>query len=190
MRTTLAPLPLLLLLLLLELVAVGHGAGLGAEPHLAAGMSKLDYALMDAVAEGEIELIKKLLAEGADVNAKNSEGETPLHVSGIWGKIEPLQLLLDAGAAVNTQATGAKSLGLAPLHWWTHPGYAEGVELLLKAGANVNMIVKDEGGLELTALDIARRYTNSDKHAAVAKLILKYGGRPRDELPGAKKAEL
>lgn len=48
-----------------------------------------------------------------------------LHVSGIWGKVEPLQMLIDAGAKVNVQATGAKSLGLAPLHWYTHPGYGE-----------------------------------------------------------------
>jgi hypothetical protein len=69
---------------------------------------------------------------------------------------------------------------------------AEGVEALLKAGAKVNMIVKDEAGTELTALDIARRYVNSqsDKHAAVERLLLKFGGKARDELPGAKKSEL
>ena len=47
-------------------------------------------------------------------------------------------------------------------------------------------------GTELTALDIARRYVNSqsDKHAAVERLLLKFGGKARDELPGAKKSEL
>jgi ankyrin repeat protein len=97
-------------------------AGLGSKPHEAAGMAELDYALMDATAEGELEEMKRLLEAGANVNAKNTEGETPLHVSGIWGKLEPLQLLLDKGASVNAQATGEKSLGLAPLHWFTHPG--------------------------------------------------------------------
>ena len=54
--------------------------GLGSKPHEAAGMSEVDYMLMDAVAEGEIEEIKRLIAEGADVNAKNSEGETPVRL--------------------------------------------------------------------------------------------------------------
>ena len=164
--------------------------GGGSQPHVAAGMTEIDYALMEAVAEGELDEIKRLIKEGADVNSKNSEGETPLHVSGIWGKVEPLQLLLAAGAKVNVQATGAKSLGLAPLHWYTHPGYKDGVAALLKAGAAVNMVVKDEAGIELTALDIARRYTNSEPHAEVEQLLVKAGGKPRDELPGGKKSEL
>ena len=164
--------------------------GGGSKPHEAAGMSEQDYNLMEAVAEGEIDEIKRLIAEGADVNVKNSEGETPLHVSGIWGKVEPLQMLIDAGAKVNVQATGAKSLGLAPLHWYTHPGYGDGVAALIKAGAIVNMIVKDEKGTELTALDIARRYTNSDHHKEVVELLVAAGAKTRDELPGGDKAEL
>ena len=64
--------------------------------------------------------------------------------------------------------------------------------MLLKAGAKVNMIVRNEGGTELTALDIARQYINSqsDKHGEVERLLLKFGGKTRDELPGAKKGEL
>ena len=63
-------------------------------------------------------------------------------------------------------------------------------EFKAKAGAKVNMIVNDEAGEELTALDIARRYVGSDKHAAVERLLVKFGGQPRSELPGGKKSEL
>ena len=61
-----------------------------------------------------------------------------------------------------------------------------------KAGANVNMIVHDEAGDELTALDIARRYagSGSDRHTAIAALLTGAGGMERDKLPGGKKAEL
>ena len=171
----------------------GHdAAGAGASPHEKAGMSKLDYDLMDAVSEGETHEVQRLLADGANVNALNTEGETPLHVSGIYGAVEPLRLLLKAGAKVNVQATGAKSLGLAPLHWFVHGGHKEGTGELLKAGANVNMIVHDEAGDELTALDIARRYagSGSDRHTAIAALLTGAGGMERDKLPGGKKAEL
>ena len=63
----------------------GHdAAGAGASPHEKAGMSKLDYDLMDAVSEGETDEVQRLLADGANANALNTEGETPLHVSGIY----------------------------------------------------------------------------------------------------------
>lgn len=49
---------------------------------------------------------------------------------------------------------------------------------------------QDEKGTELTALDIARRYTNSDHHKEVVELLVAAGAKTRDELPGGDKAEL
>ena len=87
-----------------------------------ASLSDEEEQLMNACAEGKPELAKQLIEQGVDVNCKNEMGETPLHVAGIWGKLETVQLLLAAGANVNAQATGPKSLMMAPLHWMVHPG--------------------------------------------------------------------
>jgi hypothetical protein len=53
-----------------------------------------------AIQKGEIELVKKLIDYGADVNEK-SFGMTPLMVAARYNKVEIIKLLLDKGARQN-----------------------------------------------------------------------------------------
>ena len=156
-------------------------AAIGAQ---AANIESECRALMEAAAEGKVEVVKGLLAaENADVNCKSEVGETPLHVSGIWGKIDVLRLLLAAGANVNVQATGEHSLMMAPLHWYVHPGYTEGVEALIAAGADVNMVVRNEDGDHITALDIVERYgEDSERHTGAKAALLRAGAKHAAEM--------
>lgn len=150
-------------------------------------------ALMNAASEGDIKALKTLLTdENTDVNCVSEVGETPLHVAGIWGKLEVVQLLLAAGANVNAQATGEKSLKMAPLHWFVHPGYTESVAALIEAGADVDMVVRNEQGEHITALDIVERFgEDSERHAGTLALLRKAGARHAAEVEsGEAKADL
>ena len=64
------------------------------------GRTKIgSYALNNAAAENEVEVIGILLGRGADPNVKNSQGDTPLICATKYagGKATTVKLLVDAG---------------------------------------------------------------------------------------------
>ena len=64
--------------------------------------AKLKFSpLMTAVGIGAVDVVKKLIASGADVNEKMSNGITALHVASVKGDADMVQLLLKNGANVN-----------------------------------------------------------------------------------------
>ena len=75
------------------------------------------------------EVVKELLAAGADVNARDDGDRTPLHRATHCGNTEAVKLLLANGA--NANATGAN--GYTLLH--NAAGCVEVVKELLAAGA-------------------------------------------------------
>mmetsp|Transcript_39393 Transcript_39393/g.92606 ORF Transcript_39393/g.92606 Transcript_39393/m.92606 type:complete len:112 (-) Transcript_39393:15-350(-) len=66
-----------------------------------------------AVSNGHVEMTQVLLAAGADVNARNVDGKTPLHfaVNLKDGRVELVQILLAAGADVDSK----DRMGITPL---------------------------------------------------------------------------
>lgn len=81
-------------------------------------------------------MVKELLKLGADPNASDVSGTTPLHsAAGLSEQTEVLQALLDSGRAQVTQAT---ICGSTALHTAAHRGNDVAVRALLSQGANVN----------------------------------------------------
>jgi ankyrin repeat protein len=115
--------------------------------------------LLEASKKGDVEKVKKLLKEGADVNAKDKYDMTPLHSAARNGHIEVVKLLIEKGAYVNANDKN----GWTPLHFAAFSGHIEVVMLLLEHGADPN-IKNNEGK---TAIDIARE----KRHFDIAKLI-------------------
>ena len=72
-----------------------------------------------AVRENDMEAARWLIANGADVNAKNGIDWTPLYLA---AAAEVAKLLIDNGAEVNVSA---RRYGWTPLHWAAKKGAAE-----------------------------------------------------------------
>ena len=81
----------------------------------------------------EVSDLTRCLQAGADPNARDKRGWTPLHLAAMSATGEVVTALLEAGA--NLEARGD---GQTPLHWAAMFGTGEAVTALLEAGADPN----------------------------------------------------
>ena len=68
--------------------------------------------LFAAARDGNVSEVRRLVAEGADVNVQGPEGLRPLHFAAQEGHVEVLTTLVQLGADVNVQSND----GRRPLH--------------------------------------------------------------------------
>ncbi len=98
--------------------------------------------IWSASATGNIEAVKQHLAQGVDINAKDSTfGSTALSSAALFGHTEIVALLLEAGADVNARNRD----GGTPLHSAAFLGQYETAKLLLENDANINIKNWDGG---------------------------------------------
>ena len=149
--------------------------------HIAAGTdvnSNYEWTPLHAAANKET--AELLIAKGADINAKDDTGGTPLFWAALEGNEEVAELLIRQGADVN--AAGPK--GWTALHWAVAMAQKKSVELLIGEGADVN--AKDV--IYGTPLDNVGRFYDTAtkaKEADLANLLRKHGGKTGEELEAA-----
>lgn len=91
--------------------------------------------LLQATEAGDMVQMQALLAQGAEVNARNAYGWTPLHVATAGGDPAVVDLLLQHGADVHAQS----HIGTTPLdNASTRGGRQAVIDLLLVHGAKPN----------------------------------------------------
>jgi hypothetical protein len=81
---------------------------------MVANVGTLNEQLLQAASDGNADAIQELIAQGADVNARNDKGATPLHRAALKGHLNAVLTLLKANADVHARTTG---LRMTPLHF-------------------------------------------------------------------------
>ncbi len=100
----------------------------GADPKFAAQNSTRVAPLHSAVAGGNVEIVRELLARGADVHARQDVGFTALHGAAAEGGEEMIRLLLDHGA----DPAAKNDAGKTPADLARERGREQAARLLLR----------------------------------------------------------
>nr|WP_238542256.1 ankyrin repeat domain-containing protein [Sphingomonas sp. PAMC 26621] len=96
---------------------------------------RLQDLLHQAARLGRDDVIPALLQAGADVDARDVKGYTPLILASYNGQVSTTTVVLAAGATVDA---GDGARGNTPLMGVAFKGYADIARLLLEAGADAN----------------------------------------------------
>jgi hypothetical protein len=122
-----------------------------------------ETCLTTTVWYGQLDICRLLIDKGADIEAKDREGWTPLHWAAQRGHIEVVRLLCDHGADI--EACGKN--GNRPLHWAATCGHISTVKELIEV-RNGDINARNDDGR--TALRIARYLVNTTSY------LISHGG--------------
>ena len=148
-----------------------------------------DMQLITAAGQGDIETVRQLLAQGANVHARDETGKTALIAAAYRNDLAIADVLIQAGADVNVQDNTQQSAYLIT----TADGYLELLQRTLQAGANVHSTdsyngtglirAADRGHVEiiqeLLKTDIQLDHINNLGWTALLEAIILGDGGPR-----------
>ncbi|MDE0570695.1 MAG: ankyrin repeat domain-containing protein [Verrucomicrobiales bacterium] len=125
--------------------------------------NRLSSALAEAIKRGDLQHTKKLIADGASLNARKNDGSTPLSTASFNGRLEIAEYLIQKGARV----TQTNRDGNTPLHVAAFMCQTEIIKLFLEKGAPVRK--KNNRGE--SAIDVVSSTWNEDLETFYRSLI-------------------
>ena len=129
-----------------------------------------------ASAHGHMKATRMLIEHGADVSARNKNGQTPLHLASRNGEAKVARMLIERGAGVAAQ----NKRGETPLHVASKTGQAEAARILVERGAD--MATQNKRGetplcLALTLLSLFSKMGQVE----VARMLIERGADVVDQ---------
>ncbi|WP_265035361.1 MULTISPECIES: ankyrin repeat domain-containing protein [unclassified Wolbachia] len=125
--------------------------------------AQLDKKLLIAAESGDLDEVKDLVKQGADLGAKNNNGIMFLHYASLSGQVDAVKYCTENG--INLEAKD--NSGKTPLHYASVKGQVGVVEYFIKNGANLE--AKDM--FDMTPL----HYASWNGHADVVEYLIKEG---------------
>jgi ankyrin repeat protein len=124
--------------------------------------------LVKAIRDADAQTVRNLIDNGADVNARDAEGNAPLILASLYASPQCVELLLEKGADANAaNKAGVTALIRGATNY-------EKTRLLVSAGAKIRVRTADLGNSPLILA--ARRAGNS----RTVKLLLERGAYPAE----------
>ncbi|MCK5813377.1 MAG: ankyrin repeat domain-containing protein [Cocleimonas sp.] len=123
-----------------------------------------DDALFGAAKSRNLNLLKQLVAEGANVNHQNFNGETALHIAASLGNLQMIQYLIGRGANLHAR-TGTQWM---PIHHAIRFNHVRVANYLISRKASLTQKTIDG----FTPLDFAKK----SKNPHIQAIARKYGG--------------
>lgn len=120
------------------------------------GAGVREAPVADAAMNGDLDAVRQLLRDGADVNAAHGDGMSALHWAAERGSPELTEMLLYAGASIDAVTRIGE---YTPLHIASRNGQLAVVSVLVAAGADVHART-DPGGT--TPVHVAARGGNAE----------------------------
>ena len=124
-----------------------------------------------AAGKGDIQTVKKLLDDGADINEDAKFGGPPLQQASYFCHVETVKFLLERGANVNAVRSSSPGKGMSALHTAAMTGCTDVLRLLIDKGASIDPLDDETRSTPLA-------WAASSNKVAAVKLLLEKGADP------------
>lgn len=101
------------------------------------GWTSLHYAAQN----GNLDMVKLLIKNGAEFKAMDKDGRAPIHIAAFYGRTNIVEFFIDSKIPIDWKSDKS---GITPLHWAAEGGHLNASRFLVAQGANIN--AKDNSG--------------------------------------------